>query len=209
MLSKKAGRPREFCTVQALDAAMHLFWRKGYEGTSLTDLTDAIGVSRPSLYAAFGSKEELFRKVLAYYAELRAPAMSAALGQPTARGVVEALLSASVGEASQSECRGCLLVQGALACSDEAESIRRELNVQREASVETLRGRFEQAKAEGDFPANTEPADLARYFVTVMNGMAVQAAGGAGPESLRHVADIALKALPGSDRSHGINSEAG
>lgn len=204
-LSKKAGRPREFCTEAALDAALQLFRRKGYEGTSLTDLTEAIGVNRPSLYAAFGSKEELFRKVLARYIEQSDPATSAALALPTARGVAEALLSASAGEVGQAECSGCLLVQGALACSDEGESVRRALSEQREATVETLRLRFEQAKAEGDLPASAEPADLARYIATIMNGMVVQTAGGASPEALHRVAEIALMAWPES----ASGSEAG
>jgi len=182
--ARKVGRPREFDVDAALDAAMRLFWHKGYEGTSLSDLTEAMGVNRPCLYAAFGNKEELFRT-------------SAALARPTARGVAEALLSGSAEALAQPEHPGCLLVQAALACGDGAEAIRRELNVRRGAAVETLRQRFERAQAAGDFPPGAEPADLARYVVTVINGMAVQAAGGAGAEELRRVAEIALGAWPG------------
>lgn len=194
--SKKAGRPREFCMEQALDIALHLFWRKGYEGTSLSDLTTAIGVSRPSLYAAFGNKEELFRKALDRYAEKYDTALMAALAQPTAYGVAEALLLASAHEPSESEAPGCLLVQGALACSDEGNGVRYELSRRREVTVKVLCRRFEQAKVEGDITANAEPADIARYVVTVMNGMSVQAAGGAGAADLRRVAKIALRAWP-------------
>ena len=195
-LSKKAGRPREFCTEQALDIALHLFRRKGYEGTSLSDLTEAIGVNRPSLYAAFGSKEALFRRVLDRYAAQHDPALTAALAQPTARGVAEALLLTDGRAAAASEVSGCLLVQGALACSDEGDSIRHELSRRREAMVAALRVRFERAQAEGDFPAGVQPADMARYVVTVMNGMSVQAAGGAGADDLRGVAEVALGAWP-------------
>ena len=194
-LSKKAGRPREFCTEEALDAALHLFWRKGYEGTSISDLTEAIGVNRPSLYAAFGSKEQLFRKVLDRYAACYDTALTGALAQPTARGVAEALLRASAHKPSDSTA-GCLLVQGALVCSDESDALRLELAGRREAMVGTLRVRFEQAQTDGDFPANARPADMARYVVTVMNGMSVQAAGGAGADDLRRVAEIALRAWP-------------
>ncbi len=195
--ARKVGRPREFDVDAALDAAMRLFWHKGYEGTSLSDLTEAMGVNRPCLYAAFGNKEELFRKALDRYAEVRGPITSAALARPTARGVAEALLSGSAEALAQPEHPGCLLVQAALACGDGAEAIRRELNVRRGAAVETLRQRFERAQAAGDFPPGAEPADLARYVVTVINGMAVQAAGGAGAEELRRVAEIALGAWPG------------
>ena len=194
--ARKAGRPREFCTEEALETALHLFRRKGYEGTSLSDLTEAIGVNRPSLYAAFGSKEDLFRRVLDRYAERYEAALAAALAQPTARGVAEALLLPSAPEPLPAKAAGCLLVQGALACSDESEAVRCELAGRREAMVSTLRGRFEQAQADGDFPADAAPADLARYLVTVMHGMSVQAAGGAGADDLRRVAEIALRAWP-------------
>ena len=195
-LSKKAGRPREFCTEQALETALHLFWRIGYEGTSMSDLTEAIGVNRPSLYAAFGSKEALFRLVLDRYAEKYDTALTAALAQPTAYSVAEALLLPPTHEPSPTEAAGCLLVQGALACSDESDTIRIELAARREAMVAALRIRFEQAEADGDFPAAARPADMARYVVTVMNGMSVQAAGGAGADDLRRVAEIALRAWP-------------
>lgn len=182
-----------------MEIALQLFWRKGYEGTSVSDLTEAIGVNRPSLYAAFGSKEELFRKVLNRYAAQHEPAMSVALAQPTARGVAEALLipiPAYACERARPGAAGCLLVQGALVCSDESDAIRVELAARREAMVTALRVRFEQAQAEGDFLAEAEPADMARYVVTVMNGMSVQAAGGAGADELRRVAEIALRAWP-------------
>ncbi len=198
-LSKKAGRPRGFCLEEALETALHLFWHKGYEGTSVSDLTEAIGINRPSLYAAFGSKEELFRQVLDRYAAQHNPAVEAALARPTARGVAEALLSSTPAYACERAgpgATGCLLVQGALACSDESDAVRVELAARREAMVAALRVRFERAQAEGDFPAEAEPADMARYVVTVMNGMSVQAAGGAGADDLRRVAEVALKAWP-------------
>ena len=199
--SKKVGRPRGFCPEEALDIALHLFQRKGYEGTSLSDLTEAIGVNRPSLYAAFGSKEELFRKVLDRYTEKHDAEFTAALAQPTAHRVAEAVLLASLHEPLESEVPGCLLVQGALACSDEGSSVRYELSRRREVMVTLLCRRFEQAKAAGDMTANAEPADMARYLVTVLNGMSVQAAGGAGADALRRVAEVALKAFDTPSRA--------
>jgi AcrR family transcriptional regulator len=191
------GRPREFDADQALDRALKVFWRKGYEGTSLPDLTRAMGINRPSLYAAFGNKEALFRKVLDRYAEGPAAYVREALNEPTARAVAERLLGGSIelltGPRSP---RGCLLVHGALACGEAAESIRRELAARRATGETAIRQRFERALAEGDLPSDVCPADLARYVVTVLRGMAVEAAGGATADELRRVVEMALRAWP-------------
>ncbi len=191
------GRPREFDADKALDRALKVFWRKGYEGTSLLDLTRAMGVNRPSLYAAFGNKEALFRKVLDRYAEGPGAYVRAALEEPTARAVTERLLGGAVDLlAAPHGPRGCLMVQGALACGEEADAVRRELTARRAAGEVALRRRFERALAEGDLPAGPGPAHLARFVTTVLWGMAVQAAGGASREELRRVVEIALRAWP-------------
>jgi AcrR family transcriptional regulator len=191
------GRPREFDTEKALDLAMELFWRKGYEGTSLSDLTGTLGITRPSLYAAFGNKEALFRIVLDRY-EARAGAYrSKALNAPTARAVAQRLLEGAVdlhGDANNPA--GCLGVQGALACGDEANPIRQELITRRLAGEDAIRRRLKRAKAEGDLPADSSPADLARYLSAVIYGMAVLAAGGISRKELRGVADAALRQWP-------------
>jgi AcrR family transcriptional regulator len=191
------GRPREFNVEKALDHALKVFWRKGYEGATLSDLTRAMGINRPSLYAAFGSKEGLFRKALDRYAEGPAAYVREALNEPTARAVAERLLDGAIDLVTHSRNpRGCLLVQGALVCGEAAEAVRRELVARRLAGDATLRQRFERALADGDLPADADPADLARYVVTVIRGMAVQATGGASREELRRVADVALRAWP-------------
>jgi AcrR family transcriptional regulator len=194
---KPIGRPREFDVDKALGQALRVFWRKGYEGASLPDLTAAMGISRPSLYAAFGNKEALFRKALDRYAGGPACYVSEALREPTARAAVERLLRGAVElQTDKRNPPGCLLVQGALACGDAANPIRRELISRRAAGEAALRQRFERAKSDGELPADSNPADLARYFTTVVYGMAVQAASGASREELRRVAQAALRAWP-------------
>jgi len=192
------GRPREFDVDLALDQALRVFWRRGYEGATLPDLTAAMGINRPSLYAAFGSKEELFRKALDRYVEGPGAFVGEALNEPTARAVAQRLLDGTIDLVTdRRNPRGCLIVQGALACGETAESVRREVAARRVAGEVAVRERFEQARADGDLPPEADAADLARYVVTIMRGIAVQAVGGASREDLRRVAELALQAWPG------------
>src|ERR1700679_366152 len=147
------GRPREFDVDQALAAALGVFWRKGYEGASMTDLTGAMGVSRPSLYAAFGNKEQLFRQALDLYETEKMFYVGESLAKPTARGVAEHLLTKAL-ERQTSVCdpRGCLGVVSAMQCGDEASSIRAEVLARGVAANDALIARFARAKAEGELP---------------------------------------------------------
>jgi AcrR family transcriptional regulator len=156
-----------------------------------------MGINRPSLYAAFGNKEQLFRKALDRYAAGPAAHMREALDEPTARAVAERLLL-NTADVLTDPCHppGCLAVHGALSCGEAAESIRQELNSHRFASEAALRERLERAKSDKDLPATANPADLARYIATVLQGMAVQAAGGASRDDLHSVAELALRAWP-------------
>ncbi len=191
-----AGRPRTFDLDEALNAALRVFWEKGYEGASLPDLTKAMGINRPSLYAAFGNKEDLFEKVLDRYAEGPAAHARAALSKGTSREVVEELLFGAARLLSDKKNpRGCLLVQGALACGQESERVRRELAARRSASEVELRKRLVRAKKEGDLPKGLDPGDVARFVITVAHGMAVQAAGGATNQELMRTARMALRCL--------------
>jgi AcrR family transcriptional regulator len=191
------GRPRCFDADDALDAALQVFWRKGYEGASLSDLTAAMHIERPSLYATFGNKEELFLKVLDRYADTVGAFLAEALNEPTARAVVEHLLLKTA-DSLTNPCNqpGCITVQGALSGGDDSKRIRRELDLRRDRSEAVLRKRLEHAKSEGDLPADANAADLARYVFTVSQGMAVQAKGGATRAQLRRVAQTALAAWP-------------
>ena len=191
------GRPRKFDPDHALDQALKVFWSKGYEGASLPDLTAAMGINRPSLYAAFGNKEALFKKALERYAAGPACYVQQALQQPTARAVAEHLLDGAVEMLTNPKNpRGCLAVQGALACGDEAQGVQKELAARRLASETALRHRFDKAKRAGDLPKSTNPADLARYLSTVTHGLSVQAASGASRRELQGVAKLALQAWP-------------
>src|SRR6266576_2524132 len=191
------GRPRAFDPDLALDRAMHVFWAKGYEGAALSDLTQAMRINRPSLYAAFGNKEQLFRKVLDRYASGPLAYFGQALEAPKARDVVEQILFGVARMASDPRLpAGCLMVQGALACGDSAGSVQKETAARRAASEIALRRRLQRAKREGDLPRNANPGELARYVITVLQGMAVQGADGATPDQLRRVAQVALRAWP-------------
>lgn len=192
-----AGRPRSFDIEEALDRALEVFWRKGFEGASLPELTAAMGINRPSLYAAFGNKEALFKRAIDRYAEGPARKLGEALPAPTAREVARRWLASSIELVTgRGKPRGCLIVQAALACGTESESVRAELVRRRCESEAALRRRFERALNEGDLPADADPAVLAKFISAVSHGMAVLASGGAGSAQLKKVAELAMRAWP-------------
>jgi AcrR family transcriptional regulator len=191
------GRPRAFDPDAALERAMHVFWAKGYEGAALSDLTRVMRINRPSLYAAFGNKEQLFRKVLDRYVNGPLAYFRKALAAAKAGDVIEQILLGAANMAGDPGMPGgCLMVQGALACGDAAGSVRKEVAARRAASEVALRRRLQQAKRKGDLPPSADPAELARYVMTVSQGMAVQGADGASRDQLRRVAQVALRGWP-------------
>jgi len=191
------GRPREFDVEKALELALQVFWRKGYEGASMADLTETMGITKPSLYAAFGNKEELFRKALDRYVDGPGGYVQVALAKPTARAVVEHLLYESANAVTDpNHPPGCLAVQGALSCGDAAESIKQELMARRANGEQDLRRRFERAIAEGDLPSGSDAADLAAYVSAILQGIAVQAAGGTSRSQLHKIAEMTLRTWP-------------
>ncbi|HZZ44267.1 MAG TPA: TetR/AcrR family transcriptional regulator [Tepidisphaeraceae bacterium] len=192
------GRPREFDEGRALEKAMMVFWKRGYEGASLGELTKAMGINRPSMYAVFGNKEELFRRALDRYEEKAGECM--AMAGVTAREFVEGLLMrAATGVPGGPG--GCLLVQGALVCGEEGEPIRKELAKRRAGMEGVLRKRLEKAVEEGELANGTEVGALARYFAAVLNGMAVQSAGGVRGAELRGVVGVAMRGWPEETRN--------
>ncbi|MFD4258023.1 TetR/AcrR family transcriptional regulator [Streptomyces sp. NPDC058534] len=191
------GRPRGFDAGEALEQAMRVFWKQGYEGASLTDLTNAMGITRTSMYAAFGNKEDLFRKALERYEEGPAAYVARALKEPTAREVATAFLNGAVRTSTRPDCPpGCLGVQGSLAAGDAGLPVRDMLADWRKGGVTHLADRFRQAVDDGDLPPGIDPLHVARYLMTFANGISVQAAGGATREDLQRVAEMALRDWP-------------
>ncbi|MGC2775480.1 MAG: TetR/AcrR family transcriptional regulator [Bradyrhizobium sp.] len=190
------GRPRTFDRDAALDQAMEVFWRHGYEGATIAQLTDAMGINPPSLYAAFGSKEALLRSALDRYTARREAWMEEVLSAPTAREVTSRMLmGVAEKQTDPSNPPGCLLVQGGLACGSGSAGVPFELATRRAQTEEQLRHRFERAKDEGDLASGADPAALARYVSAVITGMSVMASSGADREALAQVATVAIRSV--------------
>ena len=199
LCSAPKGRPREFDVEEALAAALHVFWTKGYEGASLTDLTEAMGITRPSLYAAFGNKEALFRKALDLYEREKLTFMKEAIDAPTSREVAERLLRGAL-ERQMSSCdpKGCLGVISSVACGAEAEGIRAEVVARGEIAKRSLVDRFERAKIEGDLPPTADPIGLTTMLIAILQGLALQAGNGSSCRDLQAMIDTSLAVWPSS-----------
>ncbi|MGW4463187.1 TetR/AcrR family transcriptional regulator [Micromonospora sp. NPDC004704] len=192
------GRPRGFDADRALDRALEIFWRQGYEGASLHDLTEAMGINKTSMYAAFGNKRDLFDKALARYAEIDMAYARTALAEPTARQVAETFLRENAkAVTTPGRPAGCFSIQGGLACGPANADVTATLARARKAGELAMRDRFQRAVDEGDLPAVNSPDDLARYIMTVSEGLAVHASAGATQQDLERVVELALRAVPG------------
>jgi AcrR family transcriptional regulator len=197
-----SGRVRQFDADEALDRALEVFWARGYEGATLPELTKAMGINRPSLYAAFGNKEGLFRAVLERYDGRRKELMDRVLAAPDAKSVARLFLEGVAEFAADTSGRnppGCLLVQSGLSCSD--DDIPEALAQHRAEKERALCERFERDRKEGNLPKSADPATLARYLSAMANGLCVQAAAGATAADLRAVAEIALTAWPVQEKN--------
>ncbi len=190
------GRPRKFDKDEALKTALHLFWRHGFEGVSVALLAEKMGINVPSLYAAFGNKQELFLKTVELYGKTNANIYHPALQLPTAREVAHAILMAEVDLVTNPDAPdGCLMVQGALVTSPESEGLSN-LMAQMRATAETwLVDRFEKAKLDGDLPPTANSRALGCLIMTINSGIAVQARTGVGRDELLKVVEMAMKSF--------------
>ncbi|MEJ0051010.1 MAG: TetR/AcrR family transcriptional regulator [Methylovirgula sp.] len=192
------GRPREFDREAALDAAMHLFWRKGFATTSMKDLCAAMGIGSPSLYAAFGCKETLYREAVArYLCTCGSPLWNKLTEAPTARAGVRSFLLAAAESFPESKTTpaGCMAMLGAV--SDEwPASIAEDVRKARLESLRMFRSRLEDAVAEGELPASADIDRLSRFFLGIFQGMAIQARDGATRAELKGIAEAAMMAWP-------------
>lgn len=187
------GRPRAFNQDDALEKAMRVFWRYGYEGASLSALTEAMGINKPSLYSVFGTKEELFHKAVEKYLTDTVSFVPETLNEPTVQKALRKLFTQSVAFLTDKQTPlGCLLLQGALNCGQGHESIQQELIVLRKGYENLLRQRFELAQTQNDLDSRFDASVMAKYIVTVHQGLSVQATCGATKEELMAVVEIVL-----------------
>jgi len=191
------GRPREFCVDEALAKALRVFWSKGYEGTSLSDLTEAMGITRPSLYAAFGNKEALFRQALDLYQRDKLGYIGQAIDQATARGVAKWLLEGMLATVTgEREPHGCLGVITSTTCGEEAQSIREEVHRRGRTVSAALVARMQRGIDEGDFHGPVEAEAITKYLTALCQGIAVQAGAGSTREELQAVVATTLAMWP-------------
>jgi len=195
---KPRGRPRSFDRDAALERAMRVFWRQGYEATSINDLTQAMDINPPSLYAAFGDKERLFLEAVERYGCGPGGAANDILrGEPTAHRAVERLLEKAAHEfTNRSHPPGCMMVAAATTCTAASDHLQSSLADLRASSEAALRARIERGIEEGELPAGTDGRALARFYVTVLQGMSLQARDGASRKSLLATAAAAMRAWP-------------
>src|SRR5262245_28537612 len=190
------GRPRAFDIDQAMDAALEVFWRQSYEGASISDLTQAMGINRPALYAAFGSKKELFLRALDRYLSVDGRHTSASMAEPTAERVIEQFLLRSVHQLTdRSRPMGCFVLQSALVCGPDNQDIAEHMAAVRDGGVTDLTNRLRQAQQDGDLSAGEDPAAMSRYVWVIRHGLAVLACGGTARAELEESARRALVGL--------------
>lgn len=202
---RKRGRPRTLDREAGLETAARLFWEHGYEGTSIADLTAAMGVTPPSLYATFGSKEELYRQALDHAVERESKARTEALDADIS--VYEALSfylhDVAAGISRPNDPRGCIVSTAVVQCAAENEAVAKSVAARREAAIGAVRERFDRAVSEGELATGTDTDSLARFYGAFVQGMSVQAADGASTARLNRLVDIALSAWPGKRGDDG------
>jgi AcrR family transcriptional regulator len=202
------GRPRSFDREQALDAAMNVFWSKGYEGASLTELTEAMGINPPSLYAAFGDKEGLFVEAVRRY-HSKVQETCPYQDQPTARDAIERLLVdlASI-FTDPNHPKGCLAVMAATTSASAGPKLQELLADQRNEAKARLRERISRGVRDGDLAADTDVNALTNFYAAVINGMSLQARDGVTRKGLLSMADTAMRAWPEAPKQRKVKAAA-
>ncbi|QUG73647.1 TetR family transcriptional regulator (plasmid) [Erwinia sp. E602] len=191
-----AGRPREFDREQALIAARDLFWRHGYEGTSLADLVAALGIASARIYKAFGSKEQLYREAIGHYEQYEGGFAARALQHPQILSAVRQMLEQAVVLYTDSEPpAGCMVVSAAGGLSEENQPLAQWLAQQRKDRTAEIVARLQQAQAEGQLRAEAAAQPLGEYYATVLHGLSVQARDGASRERLNAAVTLAMLPL--------------
>ena len=194
--AKKMGRPRGFDENVALDAAMNLFWERGYEGTSMAELSKEMDLTPPSIYAAFGDKKSLFRLAAKRYAAGPAQYQAKALLEPTLREVIFALFRNTVEFLTEpGHPAGCMTLTGAMACSVEADSAKELMTEIRKQNEAAVKARLQQARKSGELAADLNVDDYSRYLSTLLGGLAIQAANGTSKAAMKRTANMALRHL--------------
>ncbi|HEY4213641.1 MAG TPA: TetR/AcrR family transcriptional regulator [Steroidobacteraceae bacterium] len=194
---RKTGRPLSFDRDAALEQAMLVFWKHGYEASSLSQLTSAMGITPPSLYTAFGDKKRLFLAAVERYVARSEMSVDSIRNAPTARGAVAELLrTAAIAQTQRGKPAGCLLVHGASNCSRLSEDVQRALAKLRGMLERAVKERIEEGLKRSELPAQTDAVSLAAFYVSVTHGMSTQAQDGAGREKLLAIAAAAMKAWP-------------
>ena len=195
---RPAGRPRAFDREQALAIALDLFWRHGYDGTSIPQLTAAMGISPPSLYAAFGSKDALYREAVKLYLRQYTSFMNHLFDEKiSARDAVERALLAAAKQFSQAEhVPGCMISSAELQASPGNEALAEDIAKLRKTAQHIMYTRLEVARKSGELPATTDTASLAAFYAMISQGMSVQARDGAKAVELKRLALLAMQAWP-------------
>lgn len=193
------GRPRAFDRDEALRQAMLLFWEKGFQGAAMSELTAAMGINAPSLYAAFGSKEALYREAMALYEDCDGAALAAAIAAaPTVRDAIETYLMRSAALFTRpGKPAGCMVVLSVVHAAGTSEEAGRALRDARGEMQGILEARLLAAIAGGELPASCDPAAVASFYVTVQQGMSIRARDGATRAELEAVAQAAMAAWSG------------
>jgi len=197
-MKRKRGRPATFDRAAALETATRLFWQHGYDGTSISMLTDALGVTPPTLYAAFGSKEQLYCKALESYRDMTQRNQAGLVSAHSTYEIVRALLRGSaMGFTASDDGRGCMLMVGAIQHGPDGDGAAKLTKAARAEVASQFEALLAAGKANGELPPSTDVSLLAKFYVSFVQGMAVQAIDGASRDELEALVDVALTAWPG------------